>query len=52
MIRTNVGYFNTIATEVSVDSARIKNIKVHFSDDVQHVPVLMTAKVSDGEIEG
>lgn len=49
VIRTNVGSFNTIVTQV-----RLKpdyGIRVYFSDDQRHVPVLITAKLSAGEIQ-
>ena len=52
-VRTNAGTFNAIATQVRVlNNSRINgyHIKVLFSDDERHVPVLMTAKVSGGEI--
>ena len=50
VIRTNVGSFPTIATQVKINSSLIKNIKVNFSDDPGHVPVLFTARVSSGEL--
>jgi len=51
VVRTNIGTFNTVATEVRVSTAaRTYKIKARFSEDERHVPVLLTAKVSDGEI--
>ena len=50
VIRTNVGSFPTIATQIKVDGALAKNIKVYFSDDQGHVPVLVTARLSVGEL--
>jgi hypothetical protein len=52
-VKTNVGSFNAIVTQVRVlNNSRVNGyrIKVLFSDDERHVPVLMTAKVGDGEI--
>jgi hypothetical protein len=48
--RTNVGSFPTIVTQIKVNSSVIKNIKVYFSDDPGHVPVLFTARVGSGEV--
>ena len=50
VIRTNVGSFPTIATQIKTNSSVIKNIKINFSDDPGHVPVLFTARVSSGEL--
>jgi len=50
MIRTNVGSFPTIVTQIRVNSSIIRNIKVYFSDDPGRVPVLLTARVSSGEL--
>jgi Protein of unknown function (DUF3108) len=52
-IKTNVGSFNTIVTQVRVrndSKANGYNIRIYFSDDERHVPVLVTAKLSAGEI--
>lgn len=52
-VKTNVGSFNTIATQIRVlNNSRVNGyrIRVLFSDDDRHVPVLITAKVGDGEI--
>jgi len=51
VIRTNVGSFNTIETKVRVlNNSRVNGygIRVYFSDDERHVPVLMTAKIKSG----
>ncbi len=48
-IRTNVGSFETIVTQVKSNS-RFKNVKVYFSVDERHVPVLFTCRVSSGEL--
>lgn len=50
VIRTNVGSFPTIATQIKINSSLIKNIRVNFSDDPGHVPVLFTARLSSGEL--
>ena len=50
VVRTNVGSFPTIATQIKINSSLIKNIKVNFSEDPGHVPVLFTARVSSGEL--
>lgn len=49
VIRTNVGSFETIVTQVKADS-RFKNLKIYFSDDERHVPVLFTGRVSSGDL--
>ena len=51
-IRTNVGSFPTIATQIKINSSVIKNLRVNFSDDPGHVPVLFTARVGSGELRG
>jgi hypothetical protein len=48
-LKTNVGSFSTIVTRVNVKS-RGYDLRVYFSDDERHVPVLITAKVDSGEI--
>jgi Protein of unknown function (DUF3108) len=48
-LTTNLGSFNTIVTRLSVKSHDY-NLRVYFSDDERHVPVLITAKVNAGEI--
>jgi Protein of unknown function (DUF3108) len=50
MVKTGVGSFDTIAVKVVVKDAPVSNIRVYFSDDEWHVPVLVTAKAPDGEI--
>lgn len=49
-VNTNVGSFNTIVTQVRINNSPLKNVRAYFSDDEQHVPVLITAKVSGGQI--
>lgn len=48
VIRTNVGSFPTIVTEVKATGSPLKNFKIYFSDDERHVPVLITARVRSG----
>jgi hypothetical protein len=48
-VRTNVGSFETIVTEVKANS-RLKNVKIYFSNDERHVPVLFTGRVSSGDL--
>jgi hypothetical protein len=50
VIRTNVGSFSTIVTQIKVTNAPVKNLKIYFSDDERHVPVLLTARVSSGDL--
>jgi hypothetical protein len=49
-IKTNVGSFNAIVTRVNLRKQRDYNIRVYFTDDEWHVPVLMTARHPSGEI--
>lgn len=49
-VNTNVGSFNTIVTKVNVSNSPLKNVRVYFSDDQQHVPVLISAKIKGGEL--
>ncbi len=48
-VRTNVGSFETIVTEVKANS-RLKNVKIYFSNDERHVPVLFTGRVNSGDL--
>lgn len=50
-IRTNVGSFPTIVTEVKVNNSPLRNIKIYFSDDERHVPVLVTGRVRSGDLK-
>ena len=49
-VKTNVGSFNAIATRMNVKGGPDYNIRVYFSDDERHVPVLIIAKHPAGEI--
>ena len=49
LIKTNVGSFNTLVTRLNT-KGHDYNIRIYFSDDEWHVPVLITAKPSAGEI--
>jgi Protein of unknown function (DUF3108) len=50
VIRTNVGSFPAIATQIRVTGSLIRNIKAYFSDDERHVPVLLSARISSGDL--
>ena len=53
IIRTNAGSFDTIVTQVRIRNTSGANdygIRVYFTNDQRHVPVLITAKLSAGEI--
>jgi hypothetical protein len=50
VIKTGVGSFNTIVTRVNVKGRHDDNIRIYFSDDERHVPVIVTAKQQGGEI--
>jgi hypothetical protein len=50
LIKTNVGSFNTLVARVKIKNSHDYNIRVHFSEDEWHVPVLVTAKHPEGEI--
>lgn len=53
LIKTNVGSFNAIVTEVRVpknSEANNYHVRIYFSDDERHVPVLITANPRAGEI--
>ncbi len=49
-IRTNVGSFPTIVTQIKVSNSPLRGLKVHFSDDSGHVPVLMIARLRAGDL--
>jgi Protein of unknown function (DUF3108) len=52
-IKTNVGSFNTIVTQVRVTNnseANDRHIQIYFTEDERHVPVMLTAKLKAGEI--
>ena len=52
-VKTNVGSSNTIVTQVRVrgnDQADAYRVRVYFTDDERHVPVLITAHHRAGEI--
>ncbi|HEY6803926.1 MAG TPA: DUF3108 domain-containing protein [Pyrinomonadaceae bacterium] len=51
VVKTNVGSFSSVVVQVRVNGgAMFKNAKAYFSDDERHVPVLITARVSTGDI--
>jgi Protein of unknown function (DUF3108) len=52
-LKTSVGSFNTLVAQVHVaNNSRIDGykIRIYFSDDDRHIPVLLTARHSAGEI--
>lgn len=49
LTKTNVGSFNAIVTRVNIKSQNY-NLRIYFSDDERHVPVLITANAASGEI--
>jgi uncharacterized protein DUF3108 len=52
VVKTNVGSFTAIVTQVRVaGNPTLKSARVYFSDDERHVPVLIRARVSTGEVE-
>ncbi|HEX8709691.1 MAG TPA: DUF3108 domain-containing protein [Pyrinomonadaceae bacterium] len=52
LIKTNVGSFNTIVTQLHVKDSTVNNyrLRLYFSDDERHVPVLVTARHPSGDI--
>jgi hypothetical protein len=50
VIKTGVGSFSTIVTRLSVKGRHDDNIRIYFSDDERHLPVIVTAKQQGGEI--
>lgn len=52
MVRTNVGSFNTIVSQIRVKSdSSSYNLKAYFTDDQRHVPVLIDTRISSGRIQ-
>ncbi len=52
-IKTAVGSFNTVVSQVRVNNnsrANSYHIRIFFSDDDRHIPVLITARTGAGEI--
>jgi hypothetical protein len=49
-VNTNVGSFSTIVTRIRVSNSPLRNVRVYFSDDERHVPVLITAEIGDGDL--
>src|SRR5216684_286081 len=50
LIKTNVGSFNTIVTQVIVRKSGRYNLDMYFSDDERHLPIRIVADVGTGEI--
>lgn len=50
-VKTKAGSFDAIATQVRIaNSSNVRDLKVFFSDDARHLPVLATARLSGGEV--
>ncbi len=49
-IKTGVGSFGTVVTRLNVKGLHDNDIRIYFSDDERHVPVLVTSKGRAGEI--
>lgn len=52
LVKTNVGSFNTIVTQLRFHNSTLDNykIEIYFSDDERHVPVLITGRHPSGDI--
>ncbi|GEM_PF-275699 len=53
LVKTNIGSVNTIVTQLRVNNdkkADSYRIKIYFSDDENHIPVLITVQLRAGEI--
>jgi len=53
VIKTNVGSFTTVVTQVRVrgdSDAHSYSLRAHFSDDPRHVPVLIVTRLAAGEV--
>ena len=53
VVKTNVGSFNALVTQLRFprnSTANNLKVRIYFSDDDRHVPVLLTARHSAGEI--
>lgn len=53
LVKTNVGSFNTIVGQLRVKNNPTANdygVRIYFSDDERHVPVLITARLKAGEV--
>ena len=50
LIKTNVGSFSTIVTRINLKNRRDYDLRIYFTDDERHVPVLLTAKHPSGQI--
>jgi hypothetical protein len=51
-IKTSVGSYGTLVAQVHVNDSRIDGyrLRIYFSDDERHIPVLLTARHRAGEI--
>ena len=49
-INTNVGSFNAIVTELRISNSPVRKLKLYFSDDERHVPILATTRIKGGDL--
>lgn len=50
-VKTKAGSFDSIVTQVRIsNNSTVRDIKVFFSEDARHLPVLATAKISGREV--
>jgi hypothetical protein len=49
-VKTNVGSYSSIVTQIRIDKSPVKNLKVYFTDDERHVPVMATGRVASGDL--
>jgi hypothetical protein len=50
MLTTSGGSYNTIVAKVNLRNSHDYSIRIYFSNDERHVPVLITAKAAESEI--
>src|SRR5262249_55905760 len=51
LIKTGVGTFDAIATRVKVKGGPDYDLRIFFSDDEWHVPVMVTAHTGDADVK-
>lgn len=49
-VKTGVGSFSTVVTRLNIKGLRDNDVRIYFSDDERHVPVLVTSKGRAGDI--
>lgn len=50
-VKTGVGSFDAIVTRVKVKGGHDYDVRVYFSDDEWHVPVMLTARHGDADVQ-